>query len=159
MNISIFFSPFIFIRQMKLFFTYSTIFVSLFLASCGQTPTNTIGATTANIDTESKRNIAAAPDATKKADNLAAVARNWSKANTYINLKLDGTFEAALEAGTVMAGKWQISEDEKTLTLQAEKSLEGKGATETLTFTIEQLNEGALIIKDSKGTVSEFAAS
>jgi hypothetical protein len=144
---------------MKVFFTYSALFAALFLTSCGQNPAKDMGAATANIDTETKRNMPAAADATKKVDNIAAAARNWSKANTYLNLKLDGSFEAVLEAGTVMAGKWQISEDEKTLTLQAEKSLEGKGVTENLTFAIEQLNDGALIIKDSKGTVLEFAAS
>jgi len=144
---------------MKVFFTYSALFAALFLTSCGQNPAKDMGAATANIDTETKRNMPAAADATKKVDNIAAAARNWSKANTYLNLKLDGSFEAVLEAGTVMAGKWQISEDEKTLTLQAEKSLEGKGVTENLMFAIEQLNDGALIIKDSKGTVLEFAAS
>jgi hypothetical protein len=145
---------------MKVFFTYSALFAALFLTSCGQNPAKDMGAATANIDTESKRNMPAADaEPTKKVDNLAAAARNWSKANTYLNLKLDGSFEAVLEAGTVMAGKWQISEDEKTLTLQAEKSLEGKGVTENLVFDIQQLNDGALIIKDSKGTVLEFAAS
>ena len=137
-------------------FTTGFIIFSLTLSSCGEAAQENMGATAANVNIDAKRNIEA--EAAKPDDNLAGVARNWTKANTYINLKLDGTFEAALEANTVMAGKWQLSDDEKTLTLQAEKSAEGKGANETVVFAVQEISEVGLKLKNAKGEVLEFAA-
>jgi hypothetical protein len=129
---------------------------SLGLSSCGEAAQEKMGATAANVNLEVKRNIEA--EAAKPDDNLAGVARNWTKANTYINLKLDATFEAALDANTVMAGKWQLSDDEKTLTLQAEKSAEGKGVAETVVFAVQEISEVGLKLKNAKGEILEFAA-
>jgi hypothetical protein len=134
--------------------TTGFIIFSLVLTGCGEAAKDNMGATATEVNLQAKRNMEVA----KTDDNLAGVARHWAKANTYINLKLDGTFEAALIENTVMAGKWTLSDDDKTLTLNAEKSPEGKGANETVVFEVQGISDAGLKLKNAKGEVLEFAA-
>ncbi len=111
-------------------------------------------AASANINTTSTR---AADQA--KAEHIAAVARNWSKDGAqFVNLKLDGSFEASFEAGVTLVGKWTMSDDEKTLTLQPEKALEGKSGNATMSFTIANIDDSALSLQDANGKTLDFSA-
>jgi len=94
-----------------------------------------------------------------QADRIAAVARNWSKDGAqFVNLKIDGSFEASFEAGVTLVGKWTISDDEKTLTLQPEQALEGKSGNDAMKFTIANIDDMMLSLQDASGKKLDFTA-
>lgn len=125
----------------------------LFATACNHAPTPT------SVDMDTNRNAASALANTSNPDHRATISRKWATgADSYLNLKLDGTFEGTLDAGSLSVGKWTISDDGKTLTLTAEQSAEGKGANAPVVYTIVSISEQSLKVKDAAGKEIEFTA-
>jgi hypothetical protein len=79
-----------------------------------------------------------------------------SEDNTYIVLKLDGTFEASFQADDVVIGNWAKENDGKTLKLTGSKSNEGKGQTYSKEFTVLEHNDDIISLVDSEGKKIEM---
>ncbi len=76
--------------------------------------------------------------------------------NTYIVLKLDGSFEASFEADEVVIGNWTKENDGKTLKLTGGKSNEGKGQTFAKEFTVIEHNDDLISLVDGEGKKLEL---
>jgi len=86
-------------------------------------------------------------------------AGKWQNQNTYVNLKLDGTFEASFDGETTIVGSWTLSDDEKQLSLKAEESLEGKGSVFAKTYKVLEITAASLKVKDDEGQELAFKAA
>jgi hypothetical protein len=78
--------------------------------------------------------------------------------NTYIDLKIDGTFEASFENDEIIKGNWKEDSEAKTLTLNTEKSSDGKGKSYIKVFTIIEKTSEKLKLVDSEGKKIEMSA-
>jgi hypothetical protein len=76
--------------------------------------------------------------------------------NTYIVLKLDGSFEASFEADEVVIGNWTKENDGKTLKLTGGKSNEGKGQTFAKEFTVIEHTDDLISLVDAEGKKLEL---
>ncbi|WP_156001882.1 lipocalin family protein [Saprospira grandis] len=95
--------------------------------------------------------------AEEKADNFTA--GKWEDQNTFVNLKLDGSFEASFDGETTIVGSWTLSDDEKQLSLKAEESLEGKGSVFAKTYEVVEATPDLLKVKDEEGYELAFKAA
>ncbi|WCL82864.1 lipocalin family protein [Saprospira sp. CCB-QB6] len=95
--------------------------------------------------------------AEEKAENFTA--GKWEDQNTFVNLKLDGTFEASFDGETTIVGSWILSDDEKQLSLKAEESLEGKGSVFAKTYEVLEITPESLKVKDDEGQELAFKAA
>jgi hypothetical protein len=94
------------------------------------------------------------------ADDLNLLfARKWLGENTFLDLKIDNTFTASLDGQNELFGDWFISEDQSTLTLSSEKSIEGKGKGFLFKYTIVKVTSDAMIVKDTDGNEITFASN
>lgn len=84
-------------------------------------------------------------------------AKKWTTAdNHYVDLKIDGTFEAQLEDEQVIVGKWSISSDETTLYLNENQSHEGKGSAFNAAYIIDEISDASLKVTDIQGKAISF---
>lgn len=129
--------------------------LSLLLATaCDNAPT-----TPKPVDITINRNAASALAGDAMPNHPATISRKWTTGtDTYLNLKLDGTFEGTLDANSLSVGKWTISDDGKTLTLTAEQSTEGKGNSAPIIYTVISISEHILKVIDAAGKEIEFTA-
>jgi hypothetical protein len=129
-------------------------FALLFIgASCSNPSTNT--PTVAIDDTklvESTRGAAAD-------DMNLLFARKWQGENAFLDLKIDNTFEGSLDGENQLFGNWNISEDQTTLTLTSDKSVEGKGRGFNLKYSIVKVDADAMTVKDKDGKEVTFASN
>lgn len=92
-----------------------------------------------------------------KVENFTA--GKWEDQNTFVNLKLDGSFEASFDGETTIVGNWTLSDDEKQLSLKAEESLEGKGSVFAKTYEVLEITPETLKVKDEDGYELAFKAA
>lgn len=92
-----------------------------------------------------------------KVENFTA--GKWEDQNTFVNLKLDGSFEASFDGETTIVGNWTLSDDEKQLLLKAEESLEGKGSVFAKTYEVLEITPETLKVKDEEGYELAFKAA
>jgi len=92
-----------------------------------------------------------------KVENFTA--GKWEDQNTFVNLKLDGSFEASFDGETTIVGNWTLSDDEKQLSLKAEESLEGKGSVFAKTYEVLEITPETLKVKDEEGYELAFKAA
>lgn len=95
----------------------------------------------------------------KKAREHENFQKEWDNSSSfYLNLKFDGSYEGVLEVGVTSVGKWTLTEDEKTLTLIPEKSLEGKGGGDKkVVYSVVEIGNGKLTVQEAEtGRTIEF---
>jgi hypothetical protein len=112
---------------------------------------------------DSKQNISSSVSDSKKETRGIAGAKGFgnkfsSVDNTYIILKIDGTFEASFKDSEVEKGKWVKEDDGKKLKLNTEKSGDGKGKSYIKEFTVIEHNDDVLKLIDSEGKNIEMTA-
>lgn len=132
---------------------YSILFIfaltlSMF-SSCTSTSDNTQGDKTLKLETRSGN-----------ASLESFVTGKWKDNNSdrWVNLKIDGTFEAIFEEGHLISGKWELSEDKKHLKLVEDKGVEGKGRSFVQDFKVLELSDSVMKVEDGDGNVLEFAS-
>lgn len=86
------------------------------------------------------------------------VTGTWKNGNTWVNLKIDGSFEGSFDGADVIVGKWSLSDDEKTLKLAEEKGHEGKGHSFAKSYTVLELSDAVMRVEDADGTVLDLKA-
>jgi hypothetical protein len=111
----------------------------------------------------SKQNISSSVSDSKKETRGIAGAKGFgnkfsSVDNTYIILKIDGTFEASFKDSEIVKGKWVKEDDGKKLKLNSEKSGDGKGKSYIKEFTVIEHNDDVLKLIDSEGKNIEMTA-
>jgi hypothetical protein len=111
----------------------------------------------------SKQNISSSVSDSQKETRGIAGAQGFgnkfsSVDNTYIILKIDGTFEASFKDSEVEKGKWVKEDDGKKLKLNTEKSGDGKGKSYIKEFTVIEHNDDVLKLIDSEGKNIEMTA-
>jgi hypothetical protein len=95
----------------------------------------------------------------KKAREHENFQKEWDNSSSfYLNLKFDGSYEGVLEVGVTSVGKWTLTDDEKTLTLIPEKSLEGKGGGDKkVVYSVVEIGNGKLTVQEAEtGRTIEF---
>jgi hypothetical protein len=96
-----------------------------------------------------------------KEDRMFLLVRKWvvESGSAYVELKIDGSFEGNLNTESVVYGKWELSEDQKTLKLKSNEGEEGKGRTFQAIYTVAEMSFDTLKLKDEKGKETSFNAS
>jgi hypothetical protein len=82
----------------------------------------------------------------------------FSVDNTYLDLKIDGSFEASFEEGIIVNGKWSKEDNGKTLKLASEKSGDGKGKSFLKEFTILKFESDVIELVDRDGKKIKMTA-
>jgi len=124
-------------------------------ASCSSPSedTNTQNVSNENV-IESTRGVEDAEE-----DMGAMLARKWQNENAYVDLKLDGTFEANFDGEATIVGKWSISEDQKTLKLMEDAPSEGKGNSFNASYVIVEVSATTMKVMDRDGNELAFSAN
>lgn len=128
----------------------------LFVAASCSSPsedTNTTAISNENV-IESTRGVDAAGD-----DMNVMLARKWQNESAYVDLKIDGSFEGNLDGETELIGKWSISDDQKTLKLMEEQTLEGKGTSFHAEFVLVDITPNTMKVLDQDGNELTFSAN
>lgn len=142
------------------------ILMAFSLAACGGDQSNNADNKDTNVTTRGASSaMNDAPKVDEKAPDENApqsatklqLARKWSNGDKYIDMKLEGQFEASLEDG-VFAGNWDLDDTESTLTLSGEKAAEGKGQAVKNIFKLSKISDEALELTDEQGNTIVFAA-
>lgn len=76
----------------------------------------------------------------------------------FLDLKIDGTFEGKINDTELIYGAWEITEDQKTLKLNSNKSGEGKGSGFNAVYSIVEMSFESMKVKDAKGKELSFSA-
>ncbi len=84
-------------------------------------------------------------------------ARKWESGSTYVDLKIDGTFEANIDDQPI-EGTWNISEDQKKLQLNESVAGEGKGRSFNATYIITAIDATTMKVLDKSGNELAFSA-
>lgn len=130
-------------------------FALLFIgASCSNPSTNT-----PTVSVDDTKLVEATRGAAAEEDMNLLFARKWQGENAFLDLKIDNTFEGALDGSTELFGNWMISEDQTTLTLTSDKSVEGKGKGFNLQYSIIKVDADAMTVKDKEGNEVTFASN
>jgi hypothetical protein len=86
------------------------------------------------------------------------VTGTWKNGDTWVNLKIDGTFEGSFDGGDVIVGKWNLSDDEKVLKLAEEKGTEGKGQSFAQSYNVLELSDAVMRVEDTEGNILDLKA-
>lgn len=86
------------------------------------------------------------------------VTGTWKNGDTWVNLKIDGSFEGSFNGSDVIVGKWSLSDDEKNLKLAEEKGHEGKGQSFAKSYTVLELSDAAMRVEDADGNLLDLKA-
>jgi len=96
-----------------------------------------------------------------KEDMMFLLVRKWvnEAGSAFVELKIDGSFEGNLTTENIVYGKWELSEDQKTLKLKGNEGEEGKGRNFQAIYTVAEMSFDKLKLRDEKGTEILFNAS
>ncbi len=128
--------------------------MTLFLASC-----------TAPVAEEDKRHnddtTLQAPNRSSQAeeDTDLLLARKWQSENgmLLLDLNLNGNFVGEMD-GQPVEGQWQLSDDRKTLTLNENNGLEGKGQVLNVSYAVVSNTPESMVLQDEAGKTWTLAA-
>lgn len=100
-------------------------------------------------------------DATDKESVEFLLVRRWEnlETNTYLDLKIDGSFEGVLEKEELVFGVWGISENQETLRLSGDQGQEGKGKVFKALYSVLEMSFEKIRIKNEAGVEVTFTAS
>jgi hypothetical protein len=108
--------------------------------------TTTTTATDVTIET---RGVSEAPKA-------HVAGGKFQSGNTWINMKIDGTFEASFDGGVTVVGNWTLENNDKTLKLNGSRAAEGKGQSFAKEFTIIELSDVVMKVAEADGKTLEL---
>lgn len=92
-------------------------------------------------------------------DSYILFARKWEAPNNiYVDLQLDGSFEANLDGENEIFGRWAISDDQKELQLSENQSHEGKGNSFNAVYTIVDISDSKLTVMDDQNKEWNFTS-
>ena len=81
-------------------------------------------------------------------DTHLLLAHKWEKGDFYLDLKINGTFEAKIDGQNVIYGLWELSDDRKILNLKNDPIDED---TFSIKYTISEVSFHSMKVVDSKG--------
>lgn len=138
-NISIYF-----LSLLTLFFAFSCA------NSSDETPT---------VSVEKNVLVESSHRGSSQEDSYILFARKWEASNNlYVDLQLDGSFEANLDGEREIFGRWAISDDQKELQLSENQSHEGKGDSFSEVYTIVDIDDSNLTVLDGKNKEWKFTS-
>ena len=126
----------------------------LIAASCSTPSTNT-----PTVAVDDSKLVESTRGAASEDDMNLLFARKWLGENAFLDLKIDNTFEGSLNGQNELFGNWSISEDQTTLALTSDKSVEGKGKGFNLKYTIIKVTADAMTVQDQDGNEVTFASN
>lgn len=144
------------------FFNLLTFTLLLTSVACSNPETENFADVTQNealsLDVTSR---GTADDKADKEDMMFLLVRKWINevGSTFVELKIDGSFEGNLTTEAIVYGKWDLSEDQKTLKLKGNEGEEGKGKNYQAVYTVAEMSYDKLKLKDEKGNEIRFNAS
>ncbi|MCH2043350.1 MAG: hypothetical protein MK212_04360 [Saprospiraceae bacterium] len=155
-------------KKSNLLNVFLIFIVTLSFAACGS---DTSGNIENNDPSATTRSTSAAVSSTPEVDPATTtmaeeapesatklqLARKWMNGDQYIEIKLEGLFEASLDNG-VFAGSWDLDDSESTLTLSGEEAAEGKGQAMKNVFKLSKISDETLELTDEQGKNIVFTA-
>jgi len=127
------------------FFTLALLFFAA-ISCTNNKETTTITATDATLET---RGVDEAP-------KVHVAGGKFQSGNTWINMKIDGTFEASFDGDITVVGSWTLENNDKTLKLTGSKATEGKGQSFAKEFTVIELSDAVMKVAESDGKMLEL---
>ena len=88
-------------------------------------------------------------------DTYLLLAHKWESGAVFLDLKINGTFEAALDGKNIIYGNWEVSSNQESLILVNDPSDEELFSIE---YTLSDVSFHAIKIIDSQGKEMFFVA-
>ena len=89
-------------------------------------------------------------------DTYLLLAHKWESGAVFLDLKINGTFEAALDGENIIYGNWEVSSNQESLILVNDPSDEDLFSIE---YTLSDVSFHSIKIIDSQGNEIFFVAA
>ncbi len=88
------------------------------------------------------------------------LAQKWQNESgeMYLDLKIDGSFEGKIDGEELVFGTWEMTEDQKTLTLKGNQPQEGKGESFNASYEVLEMSFENMKVKDQEGNEIAFSS-
>lgn len=84
--------------------------------------------------------------------------KKWTNEDAFVDLKIDGSFDAKFGEDDAVHGTWTLTEDLKTLKLVGEQAADGKGHNFVGEYTVLDINDSTMKVLDKEGKEWSFSA-
>ena len=131
--------------------------LTLIISSCGSTADNN---TTQEEDVQigDTRGVDMSNENAQDEDLSLVFSRKWTSEEAFVDLKIDGSFDAKFGEDEPVHGKWTLSEDLKTLSLMGEQAADGKGHNFVGKYTVLEISDSVMKVQDKDGKDWSFSA-
>ncbi|MCP4438444.1 MAG: hypothetical protein GY810_05825 [Aureispira sp.] len=134
--------------------------LAFIISSCGSTAdSNKVDETTEDdVKIEDTRGVDMNESKAQDEDFSLIFSKKWTGEEAFVDLKIDGSFDAKFGEDEPVHGKWTLSEDLKTLKLVGDQAADGKGHNFVGEYTVLEINDSAMKVQDKDGKDWSFSA-
>lgn len=132
--------------------------VAFFVASCGQSTNSNVSQAEDDVKIEGTRGVNMNETKAAEEDFSLVFSKKWTNEEAFVDLKIDGSFDAKFGEDDPVHGTWTLTEDLKTLRLMGEQAADGKGRNFVGNYTILEINDSMMKVQDKDGKEWTFSA-